>query len=139
MSASHQQFGVGARRARTQSGNTAPGVSLPENSLPGVAPPTPGRPFPKRESLNASDAREVSLAAAVIGRAMDDISCAVVPPHKQNRVNAVSQDIRREAIMFLTATHGEWAESRERLCDAAGINAGIVRKEALRRLKVAGR
>lgn len=72
----------------------------------------------------AIDPREVrALASAVIVQAWQDM-CA--PGHDPDR-----HVVRAEAILFLTAPSGAYAESRFAWCDLADANPGALRSAAL--------
>ncbi len=64
---------------------------------------------------------DTALAAAVIQRAVDDLS-------------SLKEVERREARSFLTDEHGACAQSRKLWCDLAGFDADAVRERVLRRL-----
>lgn len=75
---------------------------------------------------------EASLACAVIENALLE-ACA---PRERGRRTAgfhATPAEREQSWDFCTATSGQWAQSREDWCDAAGIDPGAVRAAALKR------
>lgn len=77
---------------------------------------------------------EASLAAEVIALAMSDLRATVMLSGIKNPHTQITPHERLEAEWFLTATDGEWAQSRERLADIAGICPDALRRAALREL-----
>lgn len=88
---------------------------------------------------------EVDLAAAVIHRALED---AVTPDSRLARPRMITTEAgprrtftvglkpreREDAVRFLLDTAPGWAGAREAWCDAAGVDAGAVRRHALIRI-----
>jgi hypothetical protein len=70
---------------------------------------------------------ERSVWAAAVLQAFAD----AVSVNRDGRLVAA----RAEAIMFLTAEHGPWAEAREAVCDASGVLPAAVRERALAMLR----
>lgn len=84
---------------------------------------------------------EAQLWADVVWRALAD-GCAPAEhaPHTQLKARIPTSggsDLTsieaRQAWIFLTSLHGEWAESRRDICLACGVDPEILRKEALKR------
>lgn len=71
---------------------------------------------------------DVDLACDVIYQAMADATSDAASSSSWSK--SPSQD-RAQAILFLTATHGDWAESRVMWCDQAGVNHDALRERAL--------
>lgn len=74
---------------------------------------------------------EADLAAAVVKQALAD-GCRPKISARQTGGSASPAD-RSQAWAFLTATSGAWAESRKLWCGICGVDAELLRQEALRR------
>jgi hypothetical protein len=72
------------------------------------------------------------LALAVIEQALGDACLPWQPPGAKSL--AVKNYAIAEAIAFFADTDGEWAESREAWCDAAGMDPDAARQAGLRRI-----
>ncbi len=70
-----------------------------------------------------------SLYRAVIARAVLDLLGKVIPASGGDED---AEFARREALYLLTREGGAWAQSRQRLCTACGIDADALRKNILR-------
>lgn len=91
----------------------------------------------KYRRLQAVDGRPVSLDEAVtiwtcvVARAVLDSQLAPSRPDAPGE-NAPTDEERIEAWRFLTDQEGEWAESREVVSEAAGMDADNVREYVVR-------
>lgn len=74
---------------------------------------------------------EVSLAAAVVMQAWDDLVRTV--GHRYDETNRVRPCDKADAIAFCTAAGGPWADARVHWCLAAGIDPDVFRQRALAR------
>ncbi len=71
------------------------------------------------------------LALAALHRALAD-ACGSMPDY--SRASAAHRRIREEGPAFWMAEEGEWAESREILCDAAQVHPEKARAFALKKI-----
>lgn len=81
--------------------------------------------------------KETALVFNVINQAWLDASRKPTPKSSSGGSSAVTSQDHMEAIAFLTAENGEWAESRATLCDMVGINPEILRKKAIAMIEAA--
>ena len=73
---------------------------------------------------------ERQLWCAVIQTAWDDYFAPILT-HDWLQELREQMIAKREAWLFLTKTVGEWAESREDVCNAAGIDPDALRERFL--------
>lgn len=73
---------------------------------------------------------ERALACAVVLRAIEDARCTAPSATSYSLHQPHGSDVSM-AWQFLTAERGQWAESRVRWCDAAGIDPEALRQRIL--------
>ena len=76
------------------------------------------------------EACERALAAAVVLLAIEDARCMAASASSRSGRRPSRSDVSM-AWQFLTAARGQWAESRGRWCDAAGIDPEALRQRIL--------
>jgi hypothetical protein len=113
--------------------DTVPSVDVPPSvNCAGAASTVPAT-FSGRRSQASEAIRfggERGLYAATIEQAWLDAQRPLVRPGSHS-AGSVTPEERREARALLTAERGEWADSREYLCNAAGIDAEALRRAAV--------
>lgn len=87
-----------------------------------------------RETDSSSVHSERDLCAAIISQAVEDVTVKW-PVGKYNYDLRPPDDEIKKALLFLTATSGQWKESRVIICDAVGLDPDYVRTRVLQAIE----